>query len=162
MSIEELISGSEYDLKKSVLEREPEYWKPHFENHLDELCRIERPKTWMILSHSDVAFFETLSKQLQEKLIAPSLSELALRDFAERVSMYPTIEGVYVLSSDNVHDVWTVIEEFNDETEDKIAKAELQLVTQYPDFSFDFMLIRRNGRELTEILPEGSKPLFVR
>ena len=154
MSIGELISASEDDLRRPVLDKAPAYWKPHFENRLEQLCRVEKPKIWMILSHIELAF--------GEKFIAPSLSELALRDFAERISTYGGIDGVYVRSSGDEYDVWTVIEEFDDQTEDKIAEAELQLTARYPNMKFDFMLLRRHGRPVSELVPDDSKLLYPR
>ncbi len=161
MTFEELVNIPEFEQKRVVIERNLPYWNPHREKHFEQNVRIGRT-IWMATAHLQLISPAVASRHVQVTLTPASTAELALQDFADRVSMHEGIEGVYVLSSEDRYDVWTIIDEFNEDTEDGLAEAELDLVTRFPDFRFDFMLIPRLGRELSDLIPNGGRALYVR
>jgi hypothetical protein len=161
MTFEEFANIPEFEQKRAVVERNLPYWNPHREKQFERNVRIGRT-IWMAAAHLQLISPATVSKHVQLTLSPTSTAELALQDFADRVSIHEGIEGVYVLSSEDRYDVWTIIEEFDEDTEDRLAEAELDLMTRFPDFRFDFMLIPRRGRELSDLIPNGGRALYVR
>ena len=94
---------------------------------------------------------------VHQPTLGQSLGESALKNFVWTVCGLTTVERVLSIEKDkDEFDVWTVISDFDEETEEKVAEAEVELVKNNPDLRFDFMVIPKRGRNLDQLLPRGN------
>lgn len=107
---------------------------------------------WSFLIQSQYARFFTANTS-SHSLIVP---------FVASVSELPEVERVFWKVEDNWIRVWTIIDQPNREAENKIYDAQLDLMDKFPEKSFDFVVIFRQGKMPEEVHPEGAIPGFSR
>jgi hypothetical protein len=69
--------------------------------------------------------------------------------------------SVYVVPSGDVVEVFTIIDEDDEETYEAIYERERSIIRQHPDFHFDFTVIALRGRPIDELVPSCA-PVWQR
>jgi len=151
MTFEDIIQyPEEISHKRTVTERELD-WNPHLKYSFIEVFHNQEKWAWKLKQETPVLIAVKPQVTLRQ-----SLSESALRSFAWKACDL-SHERVLALETDkDEFDIWTVITDFDEETEEKLAQAEVELVRDNPDLRFDFMVIPRRGRDLSQLLPHGK------
>lgn len=81
----------------------------------------------------------------------------AVSAFASSVSGIEGVEGVlFVEAADNVR-VWTIMDEPDRDTEDRVYAAEAAALDGNPDLLFDFRIIFRHAKPIEDIRPAEAK-----
>jgi hypothetical protein len=75
--------------------------------------------------------------------------------FIEAVEKTPEVLGVWKFYRDHSIDLWAVVEGDLYQAERAIAKAAANVLRSFPGINFDFMVVPRAGRQLSEIISEG-------
>ena len=90
----------------------------------------------------------------------------AVQRFVERVSQLPQVEAVLLAWGDGVWEVWTVIDEWDDEVVDAVIEQEGvlldELSAQQGKVNLGFHIVVRKGRPLKEFLSPLTQVLFRR
>ncbi len=91
----------------------------------------------------------------------------ALQQFVERVTQIPQVEAVLLVQGDEGWEVWTVVDEWDDETIDAIIEWEGNLVDEFiaqgrADLTPCFHIVTRQGQPLDEFLSPTVRILFQR
>ena len=73
-------------------------------------------------------------------------------NFAETFGGIDRVEGVFVAPSGDVLSVFTVIDDDDEETYDRIYDRERLLIRRFGGIHFDFNVIARRGRSLADIV----------
>ena len=88
----------------------------------------------------------------------------AIQRFVERVSQLPQVEAVLLAWGDGGWEVWTVIDEWDDEVMDALIEQEGKLLdelsTQQVGVNLGFHIAVRKGRPLKEFLSPLTQVLF--
>jgi hypothetical protein len=82
-------------------------------------------------------------------------------NFAETFGGIDRIEGVFVNPIGDVLGVFTVIDEDDEETYDRIYDIERLLIRRFDGIHFDFNVIARRGRSVADIVG-SSTPVWRR
>ena len=80
---------------------------------------------------------------------------------AEALSAIERVESVYLAARGETLSVFTVIDDDDEETCDRIYNQERHLLRRFGDVRFDFNVIARRGRLLSEIMGAGN-PIWQR
>jgi hypothetical protein len=90
----------------------------------------------------------------------------AVQRFVERVSQLPQIEAVLLAWGDGGWEVWTVIDEWDDEVVDAVIEQEGvlldELSAQQGKVNLGFHIVVRKGRPLGEFLSPLTQVVFRR
>ena len=90
----------------------------------------------------------------------------AIQRFVERVSQIPQVEAVLLAWGDGGWEVWTVIDEWDDEVVDAVIEQEGKLLdelrAQQVGVNLGFHISVRKGRPLEEFLSPLTQVLFWR
>jgi hypothetical protein len=90
----------------------------------------------------------------------------AVQRFVERVSQLPQVEAVLLAWGDGGWEVWTVIDEWDDEVVDAVIDQEGALLdelsAQQGKVNLGFHIVVRKGRPLEEFLSPLTQVLFRR
>jgi hypothetical protein len=90
----------------------------------------------------------------------------AVQRFVERVSQLPQVEAVLLAWGDGGWEVWTVIDEWDDEVVDAVIEQEGvlldELSAQQGKVNLGFHIVVRKGRPLEEFLSPSTQVLFRR
>jgi len=90
----------------------------------------------------------------------------AVQRFVERVSQLPQVKAVLLAWGDGVWEVWTVIDEWDDEVVDAVIEQEGvlldELSAQQGKVNLGFHIVVRKGRPLGEFLSPLTQVLFRR
>ena len=62
------------------------------------------------------------------------------------------VRGVYMLTSGDVVNVFTIIDEDDEQTYEAIYERERSLIRQHSDWHFDFNVMARRGRSVDELV----------
>ena len=73
-------------------------------------------------------------------------------NFAETFGGIDRVEGVFVAPSGDVLSIFTVIDDDDEETYDRIYDRERSLIRRFGGIHFDFNVIARRGRSLADIV----------
>lgn len=88
------------------------------------------------------------------------VEKLALRQvyefFRERAPSIPQVRYIAAYSENSFIHLWTVIPQRDHEAQRKIYDAELELMDQFPTFSYDFNVIFCRG-DIVTLLPSEAK-----
>lgn len=99
--------------------------------------------------------------RLQQEWFAEAPSrEQVYRSFIAKVSSIPQVRFVAVHFENNVIHVWTVIPTRDKEVQRKIYEVELQLMDQFPTFSYDFNILFCADDDLTIALPSEAEIIY--
>ena len=81
----------------------------------------------------------------------------------EELGAVPEVEAVYGVRDRNVLHIYTVVDAFDGEVRRKIYDKEQSLIEHLLiDVVFDFNIISRRGRKLSEVIPESEVALYYR
>ncbi len=83
----------------------------------------------------------------------------AYKFFIERASSISEVRYIATYSEDRFIHLWTVIPQRNREVQQRIYAAELELMDQFPTFSYDFNVIFCPG-EIATILPSEAQIIY--
>jgi len=158
LNFDDLIDVTDEFSRKRKSAQHDELWDPHTKNKFEQSLHYE--DKWLVwrLRNEPSEFESTKGRQIS---LQPPPVDVVMKDFAWRVSVHPQVENVVSTETDtNEFDIWTIIRDFDEETEQKIAEAEVELVKNNPDLRFDFMIIPRRGRDLAKVIPKGSNVLY--
>jgi hypothetical protein len=90
----------------------------------------------------------------------------AVQRFVERVSQLPQVEAVLLAWGDGGWEVWTVIDEWDDEVVDAVIEQEGvlldELSAQQGKVNLGFHIVVRKGHPLEEFLSPLTQVLFRR
>lgn len=81
----------------------------------------------------------------------------AVRLFAARVRDVQAVESVLFEEADGKVRVWTVMDEYDRDAEDRVYAAEARTLREERDVSFDFRILYRHGSPLAETRPASAK-----
>ncbi len=152
MSFEDIIDYHEELFRKKSISENELNWNPHLKDKFNEVLHGE--ERWLWKSKHDITMLTSVKPKVT---LGQSLSESALKSFAWKACNLSRVERILVLQTDkDEFDIWTVITDFDEETEERLAQAEVELVRNNPDLKFDFMVIPRRGRDLAHLLPQGE------
>src|SRR5260370_35254063 len=79
----------------------------------------------------------------------------------EALSVINRVESVYLIPRGETLNVFTVIDNDDEETYDLIYNQERSLIQRFGEVCFDFNVIARRGRPLSEIMGAGN-PIWRR
>jgi hypothetical protein len=82
-------------------------------------------------------------------------------NLAETFGGIDRVEGVFVAPTGDVLSVFTVIDDDDEETYDRIYDRERSLIRRFSGVHFDFNVIARRGRSLADIVG-SSTPVWRR
>jgi len=110
-------------------------------------------------------------KEMYEKAavsLLTTIKDLLKPDYAalnllrERLFPIPEVAALYYCVSDGVINLWIITPEENFEAEMKIADSLAELFSIFRNLKFDFMIVPRYDMKIEEIVPSGSKEVFLR
>lgn len=117
-------------------------------------------------AHSAPHHLSILSAWVYSQYAEPHATDTQLhslmRRFANLVSHLPEIERIFWKLEDDRVRVWTIIDQPSLATETQIYDAQLEFMDRFPEFSFDFAVIFRQGKNPDQIHPAGAAPVFSR
>ena len=98
--------------------------------------------------------------EAMSQLLKPDQSAMSF--FREKMKKIPQVESVHAITrEDGVIDVWIMIPENNYAVKKQIVKEQCFLMRIFQSIRFDFMILVKQGRELSEILPRGSIEVYA-
>lgn len=75
----------------------------------------------------------------------------------------PEVDAVFVSVQGRTLHVWIVVDQFDGAVREKIYEKEMGLIDELDSFEFDFNILSRRGRNLTDVVPDASLDLtFLR
>jgi hypothetical protein len=75
------------------------------------------------------------------------------------IACLPEVESVYTMAQDDFLHVYTVVNAFDATVRKKIYEKELQIIDNFDKFDFDFNIISRGGRPLSEVINDPGLEL---
>ena len=100
--------------------------------------------------------------QPRKFLTADSELDSLINVFVSRVPRAREVESVFCKTENARIRVWTVIDEPNRQIENQIYDAQFDLMDKFPEISFDFVVIFRQGKAPESVRPEGAIRVFPR
>lgn len=90
------------------------------------------------------------------------IDQAATALFREEMKKIPQVEGVHVVPRDDgVLDLWIVIPENNYDVKKRIIEAQCLLMRVFQSVQFDFLILVRQDRTISEILPKETLDLYA-
>jgi hypothetical protein len=153
MSFKERFDQSE-DFHRKRAESEL-LWTPHARNRFEELLQSE--EKWTRVFDYEPVFVRNRDQVTLEQ----SAGDSVLKEFAWQVCGLPQIERILTVKWDeDKFDVWVILAGYDDEAEDKIAQAEVDLVSNNPNLKIDLMVVPLLGRKEDEVTPHRAEVLY--
>lgn len=85
------------------------------------------------------------------------LEPISLKQFlARELALVKEVEAVFTAQHGNLFHIWTVINEFDTATRQKIYERERAIIDEFEQFEFDFNIVARSNRDLKEITDLAS------
>ena len=81
---------------------------------------------------------------------------------ANRIFKVPDVEYVFFSREENSIEIWTVINMLNRDSRKRIYDVEYDILEIFKDLYFDFHVICRNDRDITELYPSKDKIILER
>lgn len=81
---------------------------------------------------------------------------------ANRIFKVPDVEYVFFSREENSIEIWTVINTLNRNSRKRIYDVEYDILELFKDLYFDFHVICRNDRDITELYPSKDKIILKR
>lgn len=75
------------------------------------------------------------------------------------LGLVPEVEYVFAALRGDVFYVWVVVNEFTPEVRQRIYERERAVIDEFSDFEFDFYIIARMNREITELISD-AEPVY--
>jgi hypothetical protein len=79
---------------------------------------------------------------------------------AEEFLAVPLVEFVFLSIEKHSIDIWTVINKLDRKVREKIYDVEYAIIGLLQNFQFDFHVICRNDRNISEVHPSNAKMIF--
>lgn len=92
--------------------------------------------------------------------INSSTPSTALQFFIEKASKIQGVEEVYVFMKEEAVDIWTVISEYNFDTELKVSEIQCELTRIFNALSFNFLILARRNRHLNDLIPKNGVKIY--
>ena len=121
-------------------------------------ARAAHPPETMLLSAHSVLFHSQAVRMVEGDTIDHSLVNF----FVARIAGLSEVERVFWKAQHSRIRVWTVMDRPNVAIENQIYDAQLDFMDVFPEISFDFVVIFRQGKNQEQISPEGATEVFVR
>ncbi len=84
------------------------------------------------------------------------------RALNNNIAQITEVEYIYMLQENESFHVWTIINEMNIETMEKIYEKEIEIFDIAPSIFIDFHVLIRNDRPIQNMPLTGSEQIFVR
>lgn len=84
------------------------------------------------------------------------------RALARRLGELPFVDAVFVVEDDDLHSVYTVVDEFADDIISAVMDAEEKVESVFSGYLFDFRVRAAQGRAPSEVVPINAEPVFQR
>lgn len=125
----------------------------------EAVAKINLERRISKLTRENKRYREAIDFLLAEvkELIKPQHS--ALTFYKRSLSDMTQVVGIYYFVTNEVINIWTILEKENYEVEMKIAKAQSELLSIFQGLRFDFMVIPKNGQKLEDIIPSNMEKL---
>lgn len=78
----------------------------------------------------------------------PSIKQFLEQEFAR----VPEAEAVFASTQGRTLHVWIVVDQFDRAVREKIYEREMSLIDELDSFEFDFNILSRRGRNLTDVI----------
>lgn len=80
--------------------------------------------------------------------------QYSLKEFlCMELSIVPEVEKVYATRQGDVMHIYTVVDKFDASVREKIYDREVEIIDEFSYLDFDFNVISRRGRKLSDVLP---------
>jgi prevent-host-death family protein len=93
--------------------------------------------------------------------IAEGVEDAAVYTFHDLVSEMQDVEAMIVTRIAGGYSIWTVADQLDEATRERLYSREWELMQLYPDISFDFHLLERQGRDLEEFVTLKHVDLYL-
>lgn len=95
---------------------------------------------------------------LVKELLSPNYP--AINFFRERLANIPQVTQAHCFVTDQVINLWTIIEKEDFEAEMQIADSLVELMRIFKNLRFDFMIIPKYDMAIEQIVPEDSQIVY--
>jgi prevent-host-death family protein len=93
--------------------------------------------------------------------MAGGREDAAVYTFRQLVSEMRGMEAIIVTRIAGGYSIWTVADQLNEATRERLYNQEWELMQLYPDLNFDFHLLERQGRDLEEFVTLKYVDLYL-
>ena len=93
-----------------------------------------------------------------KELLSPDYP--AINFFREKLANIPQVTQAHCFVTDQVINLWTIIEEEDFEAEMQIADSLVELMRIFKNLRFDFMIIPKYDMAIEQIVPEDSRIIY--
>lgn len=93
--------------------------------------------------------------------MAEGVEDAAVYTFRQLVSEIQAVEAIIVTRMAGGYSIWTVADQLDEATRERLYDWEWELMQLYPDLSFDFHLLERQGRDLEEFVTLKHVDLYL-
>lgn len=83
---------------------------------------------------------------------------LQISDLRRLLATYCTVE----MATPATMRIWTILDGREEETEEALARAEINLAETFPQVLFDFTTIHLRGRDPIQFIPDGAVAIQIR
>ena len=97
-----------------------------------------------------------------KKSQSPALQAQAdvFRFLVQHAEKHPQIVEIYAIDTNDIIDLWTVIDPEYDGAEEVLAELDVKLLQQFPHVAFDFMTVYKGEEQSVKFQLQNNTPIY--